>query len=95
MIRGLSPASGLPQIRIWYYASAQQALQQRLDAFCREVLANQTERLIADIQIVEGSPVRVILEEARRAKAELIVLGSHGHPAIGEAALDRWRTKSP
>lgn len=69
------------------YASAQQALQQRLDAFCRDVLASQTERLTADIQIVEGAPVRVILEEARRANAEMIVLGSHGHSAIGEAVL--------
>jgi nucleotide-binding universal stress UspA family protein len=69
------------------HAAVQQALQQRLDAFCREALAGHAERLIADIKIVEGPPVRVILAEARRVNAELIVLGSHGHSAIGEAVL--------
>ncbi|HRD66389.1 MAG TPA: universal stress protein [Candidatus Competibacter sp.] len=69
------------------YANVRQALQQRMDELCREVLANQTERLIADIQIVEGPPARVILETARSVNAEMIVLGSHGHSAIGEAML--------
>ncbi len=69
------------------FASVHQALQQRLDAYCREVLESHAEGLIADIQIIEGPPVRIILEEARRTSAEMIVLGSHGHSAIGEAML--------
>ena len=69
------------------YASVHQALRQRLDAYCLEALENHAENLVADIQIIEGPPARVILEEARRVNAELIVLGSHGHSAIGEAVL--------
>ena len=69
------------------YASVHQALRQRLDAYCLEALEGQAENPIADIQIIEGPPARVILEQARRIDAELIVLGSHGHSAIGEAVL--------
>ena len=69
------------------YASVREALQQRLDTFCRETLEDHAERLIADIQILEGPPARVILAEARRINADLIVMGSHGHSAIGEAML--------
>jgi nucleotide-binding universal stress UspA family protein len=69
------------------YAGIHRTLQQRLDAFCREVLEGHAERLIADIQIVEGSPARAILEEAQRVNADMIVLGSHGHSAIGEVVL--------
>jgi len=56
-------------------------------SFAGKCLANQTERLIADIQIVEGPPARVILETARSVNAEMIVLGSHGHSAIGHSAI--------
>ncbi|MDG4550905.1 MAG: universal stress protein [Candidatus Contendobacter sp.] len=69
------------------HASAHRALRQRLDAYCLEALEHHAERLITDIQIIEGPPARVILEQARRVGAELIVLGSHGHSAIGEAVL--------
>lgn len=69
------------------HAGIHQALQQRLDEFCREVLEGHAERLIADIQIIKGAPAKTILDEARRVNADLIVLGSHGHSAIGEAVL--------
>ena len=51
------------------------------------MLEGHAERLIADIQIIEGSPARSILEEAQRVNADMIVLGSHGHSAIGEVML--------
>ncbi len=50
------------------HASARRALRQRLDAYCQEALANHAERLITDIQIIEGPPARVILEQARRVR---------------------------
>jgi len=42
-------------------ATVHQALQQRLDAFCREALEGHAERLIADIRISEGPPAQIIL----------------------------------
>jgi len=37
--------------------------------------------------IVQGDPVRTILNEARRLGAELIVAGSHGHGLLFEALV--------
>ena len=49
------------------------------DNTCREV--------IASVQIIEGSAADVVLSEQKRLNADLIVLGSHGHTALGEMLI--------
>jgi nucleotide-binding universal stress UspA family protein len=43
--------------------------------------------LTVTTQVLEGSPHHVILEEAGRWGADLIVLGTHGHGAAGRLLL--------
>lgn len=41
----------------------------------------------AEARLVQGSTVDTILQQAERQKADLIVLGSHGHGAVYRALL--------
>ncbi len=51
----------------------------RLEAFCAEELGATLEQttLIAEIRVVSGLPCEVILHEADRCAADLIVVGAH------------------
>lgn len=64
-------------------------LRQRLELFCTGELCQdpQGRDRVADIRILDGRPSEVILAEAARLKPDLIVLGSHGHTAVGEILL--------
>lgn len=44
-------------------------------------------RVKSDTVIVEGHPVEEILKTAKRAKADLIIMGSHGRSALAAAIL--------
>ena len=37
--------------------------------------------------VLEGKPAQVLVEEARRWNADLVVVGSHGHGAVARALL--------
>ena len=52
---------------------------QRLDAFCAEELGSTLEQtmMIAEIRVISGIPHEVILHEADRCNADLIVMGTH------------------
>ena len=69
------------------YAEARQNLQARLDKSCKEDLNIDSKALMSEVRIVEGRPATVILDEARRIGADLIVLGSHGHSALDEMLI--------
>jgi nucleotide-binding universal stress UspA family protein len=64
-------------------------LERRLEHFGRTALtAEGTVRAqVASIQVLEGSPDRVILKEADRIGADCIVLGSHNYSALGEIVI--------
>lgn len=51
----------------------------RLEAFCAEELGStlQETTLLSEIRVVSGLPCEVILEEAERCNADLIIVGSH------------------
>ena len=51
----------------------------RLEAFCAEELGStlQETTLLSEIRVVSGLPCEVILEEAERCQADLIVVGAH------------------
>ena len=46
------------------------------------ILRKINPKLSVSTAVIEGSPKRVILEEAEKFAANLIVIGSHGHGAI-------------
>lgn len=62
---------------------------QRLEVFCEEELCRDPEGRdrISEILVMEGNPAEVILEEAEKKQADLIVMGTHRHTAVGEALL--------
>lgn len=66
-----------------------QELEKRLEQLCSEELASdpQGRSRVSRIDVLEGQPALVIVEQADRLKADLIVLGTHRHTAVGEALL--------
>ena len=57
-------------------------IHKRLEAFCEEELGTTLEKteVIAEIRVASGLPCEVILHEADRHNADLIVMGTHtGH----------------
>jgi len=68
-----------------YYAeAAQHALKSAENAAknAAKILHKKKPGLIITTAVVEGSPKNVILEEAEKFKADLIVVGSHGNGGI-------------
>lgn len=67
----------------------QDIIRERLELFCKDELCTDPEGRdrVKEILILEGRPSEVILREAARLKPDLIVLGSHGHTAVGEILL--------
>ncbi|MEZ5582485.1 MAG: universal stress protein [Candidatus Competibacteraceae bacterium] len=64
--------------------SALKEMHRRLDIFFKDKLHADAHTVLADMQVIEGLPAQVILDEAKRLNADLIVLGSHGRTALGE-----------
>lgn len=62
-----------------------QLVVERAEALLRERAAGKTWPMT--VGVIEGTPKRVIVDEAERWNADLIVLGSHGHGAIGRLLL--------
>src|SRR4051812_25477838 len=57
------------------------ATQRRLAALERQLAR---ESVASKSVILRGGPARLILEQARKSKADYIVMGSHGHTAFFE-----------
>jgi nucleotide-binding universal stress UspA family protein len=81
------PDHVLESLRKEGYEKALSEMHRRLEAFCKDKLLAGTEQLIADMRVAEGFPAQVILEEAKRIGADIIVLGSHGQSALSEMLL--------
>lgn len=66
------PAPALRKARSAALALARKKLAAKLRAFHRLGLA-------CKVRLVSGSPAATILQEARRIRADCIIMGSHGH----------------
>ena len=68
-----------------YYDQIESSIRMRADSVMETAVAELTAALGPEVQVqgkcVTGSPQRVILDEAEKWKADLIVVGSHGYPA--------------
>ena len=68
--------------------------EQIFESLLRDPLAvEELLERIADIVVTLGPPANVILQEAQRVKADLIVIGSHGVNAIDGAVLGSVASK--
>ncbi len=66
-----------------------QTMQKRIERFCEEELHSTPEdsHLIAGITVLEGHPAHSIVEQAKILQADLIVMGTHSHSALGEILI--------
>jgi nucleotide-binding universal stress UspA family protein len=78
------PEDKLNALRREGFDEARQEISRRLEKFCQEKLYAGTAGLVASAQVLDGLPYQVILDEAKRINADLIVMGSHGQTALGE-----------
>ena len=71
-------------LKEWGHDEARTELEARLERFSQSVMAAEkaNRASVADIRVLSGSPAQVILDEARRIKADCIVLGSNHHSAF-------------
>ncbi|HEY5673107.1 MAG TPA: universal stress protein [Malonomonas sp.] len=98
VVEPLSPfAQSLVELHISHQASETQHadnrkqllnnLKERLHTFCENEACVAEENLVADIQVLEGLPAPTIIKQATACQADLIVMGTHQHSAVGEALL--------
>jgi nucleotide-binding universal stress UspA family protein len=68
-----------------YFAQVEQSVHLRAESVMARAVAQLTAALGPDIEVkgecVTGAAKRVIIDEAEKWKADLIVVGSHGYPA--------------
>jgi nucleotide-binding universal stress UspA family protein len=64
-------------------------IERRLNELCdtEQCQDSSGRELVAEIAVVEGQPAEKILEKASSINADMIVIGSHRHSAIGEALI--------
>ncbi len=64
-------------------------IHKRIEEFCNDISSRNTACTfqVADILILEGSPVFAILETARKTGSDLIVMGTHGYGSFKEALM--------
>lgn len=60
---------------------------QRIHEFCEKEACLVEENMVEDILVVEGMPDQVILDEARKLGADMIIMGTHRHSVVGEMLL--------
>lgn len=89
LVRNVVASSTLRTIEAQGYAKTRAEIERRLEAFCNRELGDRSEarNVVSDIRIVVGNPARAILDEAKRIKADLVVMGMHGHSGIERAML--------
>ncbi|HRP24547.1 MAG TPA: universal stress protein [Thauera sp.] len=66
---------------------AEALLQQRIDIFAEAYPEFEVKKYLASVRALEGEPARQILDSAKHTLADMIVMGSRGHSAIGELLL--------
>ncbi len=87
LINNYVPPEMLSSLRAEGVETALREMHNRLEAFCKDQLHADADKYVADMRVVEGMPAQTILAEAARFGAQLIVLGTHGHSALGEMVM--------
>jgi len=66
-----------------------QEIENRLEQFCRDELTGDPEgrKRVCSIDVLDGLPAEVIIDQAETLDADLVVMGTHHHTAVGEALL--------
>ncbi|MEB0039971.1 MULTISPECIES: universal stress protein [unclassified Pseudomonas] len=72
-----------------------EGIEQRvLDGFRDELgEGHQDLALIRTVQVIQGDPSNVILEQAQKLAVDLLIVGSHSHGTAGDTPLGRTAAK--
>ena len=64
-------------------------IKKRLEDLCQRELKDKPEcmKRVASIQVIDGYPAGAILEKAEKAKADMVVMGTHSKGALAHAFL--------
>lgn len=92
------PATGLPYMefmseekfdamRAAGQSKDEDLLRKRIAVFSEAHPDMDVDSVLTSIRAVEGDPARCILDMAKHVLADMIVMGSRGHSAIGELIL--------
>jgi len=87
MVEAFVPPDTINALHQECFEQVNREMHRRLEKFCEDNLHPEAKTVVADMRVVEGYPAQVILEEAQRIGADLIVLGSHGQTALGEMLI--------
>ncbi len=70
-------------------AVLKQRVEEEVRGYCLELIGDSSafNNLIEAVEVVDGVCAQVILEHAEKYKAGLIVMGTHGHSALGDMLL--------
>lgn len=77
----------LDEIKVAGRNQAESLLQQRSDIFAEAHPEMDVKSVLASVRSLEGEPSRQILDMAKHTLADMIVMGSRGHSAIGELLI--------
>jgi nucleotide-binding universal stress UspA family protein len=77
----------LEEIKVAGRNQAETQLRQRIDVFAEAQPDMDVKKVLASVRALEGDPARKILDMAKHVLADIIVMGSRGHSAIGELLL--------
>lgn len=92
------PATGLPymefiseeqfdRIKAAGLSRDEALLRKRIDIFAEAHPEMEVEAIVTSVRSVVGDPATQILDMAKHVLADMIVIGSRGHSAIGEILL--------
>ena len=77
------PEEAIPKLR----EGALQRIRDNIDQLLAEAGLAGEAGVVSSVQILEGHAAEIVLAEAARLRTGLIVLGSHGHSALGKMLL--------
>ena len=77
------------QLKSEYSKGAVEKIKQRVSNFCKEMDGHieSCSQLVDDIRVVKGVPHTEILKTAKDIKADMVVLGTHGHNIFQDSLL--------
>ena len=64
-------------------------MENRANKICEDsgLTRDELEAMVGDVRVIQGAPFEVILDEAERVHADIIVIGSHGQSTVSKMLL--------
>jgi nucleotide-binding universal stress UspA family protein len=85
LVASYVPSETMDKLLLEGFATARQNIQEQLTRLCDDLGADSG--LIESLQVLEGLPHEVILNESARLNADMVVMGSHSHSALDEMLM--------